>query len=1317
MSDFFRDSNNPSQNTGDPSERTADQWQRFASPQGGDADPYAMFRRPADNTDSGLLDAAPQLGAEMQQSGVPLFPEAAQGPEAQQFMLHGDEAPTKVASLMRKPQTVNKRTTVSREPTGFQRPTLPAQQGGSIAHTGMTGRIAPAVTANEAAHMAANPNAIWGTARRAAVVPASEAPARRRRSSRYAEGAPAAEPSAQPQVPQGGYQGADAPAQPQQGGYADYGAPAQQSPAQRGVSTPGDNGADMPAYLRRQPVQHDYDLFQAGDSEAPDEEGTQAPRRAVDPDGRYTGARTAMPQSGAAARRQPSGTSVADKANAAKERVLDRQGDGEQTAYPADMPQARPQPGQRPMQPGQRPAQPGQQRPMQPGQRPMQPGQRPAQPGQRPTQPGQRPVPGQPEAAQRAPQQRQRPIPGQRPPQQEDARYAGAYQPDEIDAQDDEASYRRKQMPARPQEDSPMQKRLRGEADSDRRRLADRPKYDFEDEDDEEDDGRRKHGCLMPIVSVLLVLGILLAVILIPNWDGMNSGIGTAIGSIKSKITGVFSSIFPEEELISSFKCDPSSGTAPLQLTFTVQTAKSVQTVRVQDDNQNVVAEASIDSNGIAGITVTQNSNMIIWALSYTVPDEYTGQYYVTAQAKGSEDWCENIKLDTMVVVQPPVSLTPDVSNFDCTPSSGDVPLTLRFSVRTGSQVLAIRVADDYDNELFTKAWDDSEDTGESDTRVWAHEIEISQSYEGSYHLLYQLDTESAFEDSSFAVRVSLTAPDDTPAPDEGGDATPLTEPDATVAPTDTPAPTAAPTAAPTVAPTALPLLPASFTDDTAPSALKLTATLYEGTKKLDSFSRTKVISMLNPYSYSYWEGGVFAFRGGNFRQNAAFGTCKVEDGTLTQAWSVPVGSLRVEKDTLYGVGWTGQPAIIKWYKEARELMNLYPEKQSKEKLIEVIIGALDGKIYFLDLEDGSATRDPIDQGSPIAGSVSVNTGTAPMLAVGQNASRLYKKTVDTGYRVYSLLNGSRLLFLDGKQKGAVTANGTFDGSALFDKDTGNMIVAGENGMLYTVDFGEITGDHLIFDHIAGTITVKPTVQRYTAIVKNEKKADTGVESSVAMYANYAYYADSAGILQCVDVSTLTPMWAADMGDNTDATIALDCPDASTVALYTGTTIDNQGKKGVSTIRRLNALTGEQVWAYTVEGVAYDSKHEAGCVGSPIVGQNSLSDVVIFNVSNGDAGGVLLALSKKDGSIVWRVDFPAYSHSSPVAIYNADGDAWIALGDSSGMLYLLDGKDGSTVASLQLEGQIIGSPAVYRNMLVVGTSGKDVSQIYGIEIK
>ena len=49
-------------------------------------------------------------------------------------------------------------------------------------------------------------------------------------------------------------------------------------------------------------------------------------------------------------------------------------------------------------------------------------------------------------------------------------------------------------------------------------------------------------------------------------------------------------------------------------------------------------------------------------------------------------------------------------------------------------------------------------------------------------------------------------------------------------------------------------------------------------------------------------------------------------------------------------------------------------------------------------------------------------------------------------------------------------------------------------------------------------------------------------------------------------------------------------------------------------------------------------------------------------------------------------------------------------------LHLLEAKTGAERTSLQLEGNVEGSPAVYHDVLVIGTTGTN-SNIYGIKLE
>ena len=139
-------------------------------------------------------------------------------------------------------------------------------------------------------------------------------------------------------------------------------------------------------------------------------------------------------------------------------------------------------------------------------------------------------------------------------------------------------------------------------------------------------------------------------------------------------------------------------------------------------------------------------------------------------------------------------------------------------------------------------------------------------------------------------------------------------------------------------------------------------------------------------------------------------------------------------------------------------------------------------------------------------------------------------------------------------------------------------------------------------------------------------------------------------------------------------------------------------------------------------------KDDVGAKASPVIGQNGLKDLVYYTVTGlseegrtplGLAGeqAALIALDKETGKIVWSFGLESRSESSPVAVYDNDGRGWILQCEQNGTIHLLDGLNGREVTSLKLDAEIEASPAVYSNVMVIGTTGKGTSYVYGIEIR
>ncbi len=525
-------------------------------------------------------------------------------------------------------------------------------------------------------------------------------------------------------------------------------------------------------------------------------------------------------------------------------------------------------------------------------------------------------------------------------------------------------------------------------------------------------------------------------------------------------------------------------------------------------------------------------------------------------------------------------------------------------------------------------------------------------------------------------------------------------------APVETPVP--APTASP------MPQLTVTAAEGQQPSKFNQTEGAYLGSKKQSDYTRLTPINAQGGDLYTYYPGGVFTFRSDGMRQNAAFGTADMPLDQMSIQWQTDLGSIRTSGDTLYGVGWTGQPAIIKWSLEVRSGMNINEAKKDTKALKEVIFAGLDGKVYFLDWADGVATRDPIDVGYPLKGSVAVDALGRPLIAFGQAVSKMPNKTGDIGYYIYNLTDQSQAFFINGrKTKNQVqyATNGAFDGTGLFERNSDSFIVGGENGLLYTLKM------NTVYDFSnPGTLSVDPEITYLRGKAKQDDPT-VSIESSVAMYGPYAFYGDKQGYIRAVDTTTLETLWVFDAGDNTDATPALDLNADSSLSLYTGTTVHSRTRRdGNAVLRSLNALTGEENWAVNV-GAKFNNEELGGVKASPLVGQNGISDLVIFTVNLTEEGGAIIALNKQTGVQAWKVPLSAGAISSPVAVYRPDGTARVVQADLDGRLYLIDGASGQVLNTLDLGGRVEGSPAVYNDILVIGTASRDNHKMYGIRLE
>ncbi len=457
--------------------------------------------------------------------------------------------------------------------------------------------------------------------------------------------------------------------------------------------------------------------------------------------------------------------------------------------------------------------------------------------------------------------------------------------------------------------------------------------------------------------------------------------------------------------------------------------------------------------------------------------------------------------------------------------------------------------------------------------------------------------------------------------------------------------------------------------------------------------------NQLFPEKYTELDG-IFTFRGNNFRDSPSFGTVSMQQSSLEQVWEFTTRKSNFGA----GAGWTGQPSIVKWPEDVKVMMNIKDQFKHKADFVEVIYASLDGRVYFFDLETGQPSRESINTGNPIKGSVSIDPRGYPILYVGQGVP----ESNVLGHKIFSLIDSQLLYFIDGVDPSAYRKWGAFDSSPIINRETDCLIIGGENGLFYNLKL------NTNFNVDERKISMNPEVFKYRYVVKENNYQ--GIENSVVTFKNLAYFADNGGSIQCVDLRTMTPKWVwyGETADDTNASLVLDLEE-DTPYLYIGTEQDRNVNFKKAHFRKINGLTGEVMWE---EGYETSPVYglDGGFYATAVNGKKDISNLVIVPVSGHVKGeeGLLTAYDKQTGESVWTWDMPDYTWSSPVDIYDEAGKSYIIMCDSSGKMNILEGITGEVLNSIELGANIEASPAVYNDMIVVATRA---GKMIGVKIK
>lgn len=537
----------------------------------------------------------------------------------------------------------------------------------------------------------------------------------------------------------------------------------------------------------------------------------------------------------------------------------------------------------------------------------------------------------------------------------------------------------------------------------------------------------------------------------------------------------------------------------------------------------------------------------------------------------------------------------------------------------------------------------------------------------------------------------------------------------------ETPTPIPTPTLEPT--PTPVPTFNPSPVAGTMPSDFGLEEAIEDNGTVVDTYTRPEPIDFLEGDKYTELEG-VITFRGNNFRDSAAYGTV-TWTGQAAEPWTFSVGSMAKKSGSgsWTGCGWTGQPLIVKWPEETKRIMNLYDSAKNDPELVEVIYATMDGHIYFLDLYTGEKTRDPINVGYPFKGAGALDPRGYPLMYVGSGDD---STAGDSRAFIINLINGT-VLYEFGVEDGfALRDLSYFDSSALVDAETDTLIYPGESGILYTIKL------NTQYDPNAGTISINPQTVKWRYKGARSLSTDTvdgsqgwwlGIEDSAIIWREHAIFTDNGGHMICLNLNTMKAVWVQDTLDDTNCTpvLSLEGPDNHPY-VYTSTSFHPNWRASENStapipIWKIDAVTGQIVAqndTYHCQTIATPNQVSGGVQGTLAIGEKDLEGLIFVPVAMTEGTrGKLVALNTSDMSVKWECDFAGYPWSSPVAVYDDSGKGYLVQCNKTGYIHLIDGQTGEIISEMSLGSNVEASPAVYNNMVVVGTRG---GLIYGMDL-
>ncbi len=316
------------------------------------------------------------------------------------------------------------------------------------------------------------------------------------------------------------------------------------------------------------------------------------------------------------------------------------------------------------------------------------------------------------------------------------------------------------------------------------------------------------------------------------------------------------------------------------------------------------------------------------------------------------------------------------------------------------------------------------------------------------------------------------------------------------------------------------------------------------------------------------------------------------------------------------GNGWTGQPVVY-----------------VHDDIAEIIFGAYDKQVHFVDAKTGMATRPAFATGDIIKGSVTLDPDGFPLIYFGSRDNKL---------RIVSLAENTpqELWSLDSADLPGIW-NDDWDSNPVIIDDI--MYTGGENGWFFAIQLNRKKDG-------MGNVTVDPQIVFSTPSYDDELIAQVGrnvsIESSVAVHDDTVYFANSGGRIMGfsipgIQTGNAEPVFDYWVGDDTDATVVIDEEGFLYVAIQEQRL--NERSKEIGQLVKLNPRKKNPlVWSVHIPST------ETGIMGG-VWATPALYEHYLYVPTN---PGELLVVDTDTGKIVWRDAIGWHAWSSPIISQN-----------------------------------------------------------------